>query len=63
MREADQYGVLTPLGKQVLNVLDSMAGMAKQRYGELTPLGARQHRGIAERMYKIILKYFRGKQK
>ena len=28
MREAEQNGVLTPLGKQVLGVLDSIAGMA-----------------------------------
>ena len=60
MREADQNGVLTPLGKQVLNVLDSTARMAKQRYGELTPLGGRQHRGIAERMYKNYPEVFQG---
>ena len=61
MREADQNGVLTPLGKQVLGILDSMAKMAVQRYGELTPLGARQHRGIAERMYKNYPEVFQGK--
>lgn len=60
MREADKNGVLTPLGKQVLNILDSMSQMAAQRYGELTPLGARQHRGIAERMYKNYPEVFQG---
>jgi putative multiple inositol polyphosphate histidine phosphatase 1 len=60
MRDAEQNNVLTPLGKQVLNVLDSIAGMAEKRYGELTPLGARQHRGIAERMYKNYPEVFRG---
>lgn len=60
MREADQNGVLTPLGKQVLGVLDSMAGMAVKRHGELTPLGARQHRGIAGRMYQNYPEVFRG---
>ena len=60
MREAEQNGVLTPLGKQVLGVLDSIAGMAVQRYGELTPLGARQHKGIAERMYKNYPEVFSG---
>lgn len=60
MREADQNGVLTPLGKQVLSILDSMARMAVQRYGELTPLGARQHKGIAERMYKNYPEVFQG---
>lgn len=58
--EAEQNNVLTPLGKQVLNVLDSIAGMATLRYGELTPLGARQHRGIAERMYKNFPEVFKG---
>ncbi|RHJ90615.1 histidine-type phosphatase [Parabacteroides bouchesdurhonensis] len=60
MREAEQNGVLTPLGKQVLAVLDSIAGMAVGRYGELTPLGARQHKGIAERMYKNYPEVFQG---
>ncbi len=60
MREADQNGVLTPLGKQVLGILDSMAKMAVQRYGELTDLRARQHRGIAERMYKNYPEVFQG---
>ncbi len=60
MREAEKNGVLTPLGKQVLGVLDSIAGMAVKRYGELTPLGARQHRGIAERMYKNYPGVFKG---
>lgn len=60
MQEAEKNGVLTPLGKQVLGVLDSISGMAVKRYGELTPLGARQHRGIAERMYKNYPGVFRG---
>lgn len=60
MREAEQYGVLTPLGKQVLCTLDSIARIAVDRYGELTPLGARQHRGIAERMYKNYPEVFHG---
>ena len=60
MREADRNGVLTGLGKKTLCVLDSMSRMAKGRYGELTPLGARQHRGIAERMYKNFPEIFKG---
>ena len=48
MREAEKNGVLTDLGKKTLCVLDSVSRMAESRYGELTPLGARQHRGIAE---------------
>ena len=34
--------------------------MAKGRYGELTPLGARQHRGIAQRMYNNFPEIFQG---
>lgn len=60
MREADSNGVLTELGKKTLCVLDSVSRMAKGRYGELTPLGARQHRGIAERMYKNFPEIFKG---
>ncbi len=60
MREADENGVLTELGKKTLCVLDSVSRMAKSRYGELTPLGARQHKGIAERMYKNFSEVFKG---
>ena len=60
MREADRNGVLTGLGNKTLCVLDSMSRMAKGRYGELTPLGARQHRGIAKRMYKNFPEIFKG---
>ncbi len=60
MREADRNGVLTELGKKTLCVLDSISRMAKGRYGELTPLGARQHRGIAARMYRNFPEIFKG---
>ena len=60
MREAESNNVLTPTGKRLLSTLDSIADMAKLRYGELTPLGARQHKGIAERMYKNFPEVFKG---
>lgn len=60
MRKAGRNGVLTDLGKQTLAVLDSVSRMAEGRYGELTPLGARQHRGIAERMYHNFPEVFKG---
>lgn len=63
LEEAAHYDVLTELGKEVLVKLDSMASMARGRYGELTSLGARQHRGIAERMYNNFPEIFRGKGK
>lgn len=52
LQEADEAGALTAEGKAVLWMVDSLRQMSYRRIGELTPLGARQHRGIAERMYK-----------
>ena len=56
--KADSAGVLTPLGREVLAVTDTLARMAKGRYGELTDVGAMQHRGIAERMYRNFPEIF-----
>lgn len=50
-RKADSLGTLTPLGKDVLGRLETVWLEADGRGGELTPLGARQHKGIARRMY------------
>ena len=58
--EAEKDGALTELGKNTLNLIDSLARMAKDRYGELTPLGVRQHRGIAKRMYENFPEVFQG---
>ena len=58
LRRADSLGVLTPLGRRALAVVDSMARMARGRIGELTPRGARQHRGIAGRMYRNFPQVF-----
>ncbi len=49
---ADSIGVLTPLGKDVLRRLELVWAEADGRGGELTPLGARQHKEIARRMYE-----------
>ena len=43
---------LTPLGKSVKKRLDQVWKNAKGNGGKLTALGARQHRGIAKRMYQ-----------
>lgn len=61
LREAEKDGVLTDLGKKTLFQIDSLARMAKDRYGELTPLGVRQHRDIAKRMYNNFPEIFKGK--
>ena len=60
LREAEKDGALTELGQKTLLLVDSIARMAKDRYGDLTPLGARQHRGIAQRMYKNFPEVFQG---
>ena len=51
-QQADSAGVLTPLGKDVLDRLERVWFEADGRGGELTPLGARQHKAIARRMYQ-----------
>lgn len=58
--KAKMDGVLTALGEKTLGVVDSIARMAEGRYGDLTPLGARQHRAIAGRMYNNFPEIFRG---
>lgn len=60
LKEAKKNGVLSPLGEKVLCIVDSMARMADMRYGELTPLGARQHHGIANRMFHNFPEVFKG---
>lgn len=48
--KANTAGALTPLGKDVMERIDSVLIEADGRGGDLSPLGVRQHRGIAERM-------------
>lgn len=50
LESAAGEGALTPLGQTVLARLDSIYPDARCRHGELTALGAQQHRGIARRM-------------
>ena len=49
---AAQLGILTAKGADVLARLRIGYADAKKRDGDLTPLGARQHREIAHRMYE-----------
>ena len=48
---AARLGLLTPKGESVLERLRTGYADAWNRDGDLTPLGARQHREIARRMY------------
>lgn len=62
MQKADAVNGLTTLGKDVLNRLEQVWAEAQGRAGDLTPLGVRQHQGIAERMAKNFPEVFRGKR-
>ena len=48
---ARSLGLLTEYGKDVRHRIKIAAADAKDRAGELTELGARQHKAIARRMY------------
>lgn len=58
LRKAKKYGKLTPRGEELLAQIIIQANDAKGRYGELTPVGARQHRGIARRMTRNFPEIF-----
>ena len=62
MQKADASNSLTSLGKDVLSRLEKVWIEAEGRAGDLTPLGVRQHQGIAERMAKNFPEVFRGKR-
>lgn len=57
---ADSLGKLTDYGKDVLRRVILLRNEADQRRGELTLLGAEQHRDIARRMYERFPEVFKG---
>lgn len=61
LEEAEQRGCITPLGKDALRRLRLVFEETKGRGGDLTPLGRRQHQGIAERMVRNFPEVFAGK--
>ncbi len=50
LAKAHDASALTPQGEQLRLQLDTIWEEARGRGGELSPLGARQHRGIGHRM-------------
>lgn len=62
MTKADAVNGLTPLGKDVLQRLQLVWKETAGHGSDLTPLGVRQHQGIAERMSKNFPEVFRGKR-
>lgn len=61
MRKAKADGALTPLGLDALGRIEKVWLEAEGRGGDLSPLGVRQHRGIAERMYRTFPEVFKGR--
>lgn len=59
LSRADSLGLLTSDGRYALDVAREMAAEAKDRYGELTLLGARQHQMIARRLSERFPEIFR----
>ncbi|MDR1022930.1 MAG: histidine-type phosphatase [Prevotellaceae bacterium] len=58
--EAMNSNALTPLGIDVHKRLSEVWKEAEGRGGDLSPLGVRQQRGIAERMFRLYPDVFRG---
>ncbi len=50
LEQARREGVLTPRGERLLTAVKRAAQGSENRLGELSDIGAEQHRGIAERM-------------
>ncbi|MBP5408935.1 MAG: histidine-type phosphatase [Prevotella sp.] len=61
LAKADSAGKLTPLGKDVLKRVTLLRAEADNLFGELTPLGAKQHQQIAKRMFERFPEVFEGK--
>ena len=60
LKKANEEGMLTPKGHDVLRRMETVEEAARGRYGELTRLGAEQHRQIAGRMFKNFPEVFKG---
>ena len=59
---ADSAGALTPYGKDVLRRVTVLWEDGRDRAGELTQKGFRQHKEIARRMYTGFRRVFRGRK-
>lgn len=58
MQKAHKAGKLTPRGEQLYKEIKKLTADSEGRLGELTPVGHRQHRGIANRMAKNFPEIF-----
>lgn len=53
LEKAMKENGLTQDGIRTLEIVRALAGAARDRYGELTPKGARQHQELATRMFTL----------
>lgn len=63
LRPAERAGKLTARGREIMVQLRKIEMDSRGRDGELTPLGADQHRGIARRMVKNFPEIFSGRSR
>lgn len=60
LHDAHEAGALTPLGEDVYGRVKRVWVEAEGRGGDLSPLGVRQHKAIAQRMYDAYPEVFAG---
>jgi hypothetical protein len=60
LQMADRQGKLSERGKKVFQEISLLREEAEGRLGELSPLGAKQHQEIANRMYHRFPEVFKG---
>lgn len=63
LSEQKSEGNLTPEGERTLEAVKRLQAHTKGHWGELSPLGERQHKGIADRMMKRFPTLFKGNTK
>ena len=61
LHKAARLGKLSDVGRQAFEKVELLCEEARDRYGELTPLGPAQHRQIAQRMYDRFPEVFQDK--
>ena len=60
---AEAEGLLTQQGEALLDAMRAITDAHEGMYGELAPLGAKEHRSVASRMYKREKKVFSQKDR
>lgn len=63
LERAKKEGILNDTGKKLYDEFFTVVNEHKGMEGELSPLGAREHRGIADRMYRRFPEVFNDKNR